>query len=100
MKHWKTSIILKNQLNHQLNIVILKKFAYYEMFFFFLRKFLSRQFFILVNVFYNYILILLVLVMKWNITSSIEYFFPKILVFSSFLNISLDKDILFLAHVE
>ena len=31
-KHSQTLIILKNQLNHQLNIVILKKFAHYEMF--------------------------------------------------------------------
>ena len=55
-KHCQTLIIFKNKLNHQLNIVILKYVAHYEMFcevFFFLHNFISSQFLILPEVFYT-----------------------------------------------
>ena len=70
------------------------------MFFFFLQKFISRQFFILPNLCYaNCILILPILVLKWNKTSYIEYFFAKIFV--SFLKLlNLNRYGLFLSHVK
>ena len=49
----------------------------------------------------NCILILSVLVLKWNKTSYIEYFLAKIFVsFLKLLNISLDKYSLFLSDVK
>ena len=83
-EHWETLIILKNELNHQLNFVILKKIAYYEifckMFFFFTNlsqgNFLyCQRFFILIK---NSVMP--VLLLKWNKTCFIEFSLVKIFI--------------------
>ena len=66
-------IILKNQINNQLSIVILKKnFAYYKMFFFSSQIYLKGLFYI------TQILILPALLLKWNKMCYIKVFLIKI----------------------
>ena len=86
--------ILKNQLNHQLNIVILNNFAatkYFFKYFFFLHKFVASQFFKKINLNITCI----PTEMKQNLLHLI--FFVS---FAKLLNISSDESSLFLSQVN
>ena len=93
----------KKQQNHQLNIVILKNFAYYKMFcklfFFFFRNSSQGNFLYCPRFFILKLLILLVLLLKWNKTCHIDFFIIKIFVVLS-LNIILDEYSIFLSHLK
>ena len=94
-------IVLKNQLNHQLNIVVLKRFAatkYLGKYSFLLFKFVSRHFFKKKK-----ILWLSQLLPKISKICCIDFFcqYKRIFVsFAKLLNISLDKYSLFLSDVK
>ena len=86
--------ILKNQLNHQLNIVILNNFAatkYFFKYFFFLHKFVASQFFKKINLNITCI----PTEMNQNLLHLI--FFVS---FAKLLNISSDESSLFLSQVN
>ena len=75
-------IILTNQLNYQLNIVILKTFAYCEMFckifFFSSQIYLKAIFYIAKGFLYQLkFLIQSVLLLEWNKTCCIDFFWSR-----------------------
>ena len=99
-------IILKIQLNHQLDIVILKEFGMLQnvlwiVFFFFTIS--SQGNFLYCPRFFTLtkILILSAFLLKWNKTCYIEFFLIKIFIsFVKLLNSSLGEYSLFLSHVK
>ena len=100
-------IILKYQLNNPLNIAILKKNWHTTICsakcHFFLHKFISRQFLYIVQGFLYQlkILILPVLLLKWNKTCCIEFCLVKVFVsLVKLLIISLDEYCIFLGHLK
>ena len=89
--------------NSQLNIVILKNFAYCEkfckMFFFYSQIYLKAIFYVTRGFLYQLkSLILSVLLTEWNKTCCIEFFFCQ--DFVKLLNTSLDVHSFFLSHVK
>ena len=99
-------MILKNQLNHQLNITIpTKNLAYYNIFykmFFSFTNLLQGNFLYCRSFLYQLkVLILPVLLLKWNNLLHWISFSVKIFIsFVKLLNINWDKYNLFLSHVK
>ena len=104
-KHWQRLIILKNHLNHPLNIVILKNLACCKIFcksFFFFWQIYLKEIYYIAQGFLNLLKFLVrsVLLLKWN-NCSIASAAVKIFVsLVKLLNISLDEYSIFLSHVK